>query len=379
MLAPYATKVTQSRGRLYPETESPTRTCYSRDRDRIIHSSAFRRLKHKTQVFVEHEGDYYRTRLTHSLEVAQLARSLARSLKADEDLAETVALAHDLGHTPFGHAGEEALDKAAADIGGFDHNAHALRLVSKLEHRYADFDGLNLTWETLEGLVKHNGPIAPAAPGPIAGFDARWPLDLSLWPGIEAQIAALADDIAYVNHDLDDGLRAGLFAVADLTEAPLAGPHARAVTARYGELELSRFIGEMIRTLMSALLDDLRAETGARLAAARPDSAAAVRAASNALVALSPAMLEQLRALKSFLSVHMYQHPRIIASMSRAKAVITDLFGAFSADPGLLPEDWGRICGSGTTGGVVRDYIAGMTDTYALAEYARVFHTTIDL
>jgi dGTPase len=249
---------------------------------------------------VEHEGDYYRTRLTHSLEVAQLARSLARSLKADEDLAETVALAHDLGHTPFGHAGEEALDKAAADIGGFDHNAHALRLVSKLEHRYADFDGLNLTWETLEGLVKHNGPIAPPAPGPIAGFDARWPLDLARWPGIEAQIAALADDIAYVNHDLDDGLRAGLFAVADLTEAPLAGPHARAVTARYGELELSRFIGEMIRTLMSALLDDLRAETGARLAAARPDSAAAVRAASNALVALSPAMLEQLRRSNPF-------------------------------------------------------------------------------
>ena len=384
MLALYATKVTQSRGRLYPEKESPTRTCYSRDRDRIIHSSAFRRLKHKTQVFVEHEGDYYRTRLTHSLEVAQLARSLARSLKVDEDLAETVALAHDLGHTPFGHAGEEALDKAAADIGGFDHNAHALRLVTRLEHRYADFDGLNLTWETLEGLVKHNGPIVPAhlgkdVPGPIAGFDARWPLDLAQWPGIEAQIAALADDIAYVNHDLDDGLRAGLFAVADLTEAPLAGPHARAVTARYGELELSRFIGEMIRTLMSALLDDLRAETGARLAAARPDSVAAVRAASNALVALSPAMLEQLRALKSFLSVHMYQHPRIIASMSRAKAVITDLFGAFSADPGLLPEDWGRLCGSGTTGGVVRDYIAGMTDTYALAEYARVFHTTIDL
>jgi dGTPase len=420
MLAPYATKVTQSRGRLYPEKESPTRTCYSRDRDRIIHSSAFRRLKHKTQVFVEHEGDYYRTRLTHSLEVAQLARSLARSLKADEDLAETVALAHDLGHTPFGHAGEEALDKAAADIGGFDHNAHALRLVSKLEHRYADFDGLNLTWETLEGLVKHNGPLigplrpshligatgtSPASasrspgesstgafadrahgeagpdklPAPIAGFDARWPLDLAQWPGIEAQIAALADDIAYVNHDLDDGLRAGLFAVADLTEAPLAGPHARAVTARYGELELSRFIGEMIRTLMSALLDDLRAETGARLAAARPDSAAAVRAASHALVALSPAMLEQLRALKSFLSVHMYQHPRIIASMSRAKAVITDLFGAFSANPGLLPEDWGQMCGSGTTGGVVRDYIAGMTDTYALAEYARIFHTKIEL
>jgi dGTPase len=378
-LAPYATQVSGSRGRFYPEKESATRTCYSRDRDRIIHSSAFRRLKHKTQVFVEHEGDYYRTRLTHSLEVAQLARSLARSLKADEDLAETVALAHDLGHTPFGHSGEEALASVTADIGGFDHNAHALRLVTRLEHRYADFDGLNLTWETLEGLVKHNGPIMPPVPGPIAGFDARWPLDLPLWPGIEAQIAALADDIAYVNHDLDDGLRAGLFRVEDLKDAPLAGAHVRNVMARYGDLELSRFIGEMIRTLMSFLLDDLRAETEARLLAAAPGSALAVRAVPQALVALSPAMLEQLRALKSFLSVHMYRHPRVIASMSRAKAVITDLFEAFSADPGLLPADWAKACDSGTTGGVVRDYIAGMTDTYALAEYTRVFKTQITL
>ncbi len=378
-LAPYATMVAASRGRFYAETESATRTCYSRDRDRIIHSSAFRRLKHKTQVFVEHEGDYYRTRLTHSLEVAQLARSLARSLKVDEDLAETVALAHDLGHTPFGHAGEDALAAVTADIGGFDHNAHALRLVTRLEHRYADFDGLNLTWETLEGLVKHNGPIWAPVPGPIAGFDARWPLDLSSWPGIEAQVAALADDIAYVNHDLDDGLRAGLFRVADLKDAPLAGPHVRAVTARYGELELSRFIGEMIRTLMSALLDDLRAETALRLAAANPGSAAAVRAAPQALVALSPAMLEELRALKSFLFTHMYQHPRVIASMGRAQAVITDLFGAFAADPALLPDDWARQCGPGMTGGVVRDYIAGMTDTYALAEYGRVFRTKITL
>ena len=215
--AAYAASRTTSRGRFYPERESATRSCYSRDRDRIIHSSAFRRLKHKTQVFVQHEGDYYRTRLTHSLEVAQLARSLARTLAADEDLAETVALAHDLGHTPFGHAGEEALDAVTKDIGGFDHNAHALRLVTKLEHRYADFDGLNLTWETLEGLVKHNGPLQPPLPGPIASFDKRWPLELSSWPGLEAQLAALADDIAYVSHDIDDGLRAGLFTIADLT------------------------------------------------------------------------------------------------------------------------------------------------------------------
>jgi len=381
-LAPYATKVEDSRGRFYPERESATRTCYSRDRDRIIHSTAFRRLKHKTQVFVEHEGDHYRTRLTHSLEVAQLARSLARSFKVDEDLAEAVALAHDLGHTPFGHAGEEALAGVAADIGGFDHNAHALRLVTRLEHRYADFDGLNLTWETLEGLVKHNGPlIGPRdrLPGPIASFDARWPLDLSGWPGIEAQIAALSDDIAYVNHDLDDGLRAGIFSVAGLQDAPLAGPHVGSVIARYGELELTRFIGELIRTLMSALLDDLRAETAARLAAANPDSAAAIRGQTHAMVALSPVMSEQLRTLKSYLSAHMYRHPRVIASMQRAKAVVTDLFEAFCADPALMPEAWARQCGPGLTAGVVRDYIAGMTDTYALSEYARIFRTSIEI
>jgi dGTPase len=383
-LAPYATKPADSRGRLFPEAESATRTCYSRDRDRIIHSTAFRRLKHKTQVFVQHEGDYYRTRLTHSLEVAQIARALARTLAVDEDLAEALALAHDLGHTPFGHSGEEALSAVTADIGGFDHNAHALRLVTKLEHRYADFDGLNLTWETLEGLVKHNGPILPRVgkpvPGPIAGFDTRWTLELSSWPGLEAQVAALADDIAYINHDIDDGLRAGIFRVTDLAEAPLAGAHAKAVIARYGELEQGRFIGELIRTLMSALVDDVRIETGRRLEAGRPQSAAQVRAAGRALVAFSPAMLDDVRALKSFLFTRMYRHPRIIASMERAKAAVTDLFEAFSADPALLPPGWAAECGAAgdaATGRVVRDYIAGMTDSYALSEYARVFKTEI--
>ena len=380
--AVFATRPADSRGRLYPEAESATRTCYSRDRDRIIHSTAFRRLKHKTQVFVQHEGDYYRTRLTHSLEVAQLARSLARTLAVNEDLAEALALAHDLGHTPFGHSGEDALNAVTADIGGFDHNAHALRLVTKLEHRYADFDGLNLTWETLEGLVKHNGPIIDNPPGPIASFDARWPLDLSTWPGLEAQIAALADDIAYINHDIDDGLRAGLFRIADLTAAPLAGPHVEAVIARFGELELSRFIGEMIRTLMSALVDDVRAETGRRLAEKGPQSAAQVRLAGGPLVAFSPAMAGQVRALKSFLYARMYRHPRVIGSMERAKAVVTDLFEAFSAEPSLLPPDWAEQCGVGrdqATGRVVRDYIAGMTDTYALSEYGRVFGNQIEL
>ena len=374
-LAPFATRPEQSRGRFYREQESPTRTCYGRDRDRIIHSSAFRRLKHKTQVFVQHEGDYYRTRLTHSLEVAQLARSLARNLAIDEDLAETLALAHDLGHTPFGHSGEEALNAATADIGGFDHNAHALRLVTKLEHRYADFDGLNLTWETLEGLVKHNGPIAETAAGPIVSFDARWPLDLTSWPGLEAQIAALADDIAYVNHDIDDGLRAGLFAIPDLAEAPLAGQHVCAVQARYGELELSRFIGELIRRLMSALTDDVLVETRGRLASAAPASAAQVREARQALAGFSPQMASELQALKRFLFTRMYRHPRVISSMGRAQAVITGLFDTLAANPQSLPVDWAAQCGAPgdpATRRVVRDYIAGMTDNYALAEYARV-------
>ncbi len=283
-----------------------------------------------------------------------------------------------LATPPFGHSGEDALNAVTAAIGGFDHNAHALRLVTKLEHRYADFDGLNLTWETLEGLVKHNGPITGHVPGPIASFDARWPLDLQSWPGLEAQIAAFADDIAYVNHDIDDGLRATIFKISDLSEAPLAGPHAKAVTARYGELELSRFIGELIRTLMSALLDDLRDETAARLTAADPRSAADVRSAGRALVGFSPAMQEEVRALKAFLYTRMYRHPRVLGSMERAKAVVTDLFEAFCADPTLLPPDWAADAAR-NPGQVVRDYIAGMTDTYALSEYTRVFKTEIAL
>ena len=377
--APYAASPTASRGRFYPEAESATRSCYSRDRDRIIHSSAFRRLKHKTQVFVQHEGDYYRTRLTHSLEVAQLARSLARTLEADEDLAETVALAHDLGHTPFGHAGEEALDAVTKDIGGFDHNAHALRLVTKLEHRYADFDGLNLTWETLEGLVKHNGPLTGAQPGPIASFDKRWPLELESWPGLEAQLAALADDIAYVSHDIDDGLRAGIFTIADLTEAPLAGDHVKGVLARHGELELSRFIGELIRTLMSELMEDVLATTRANLAAGGFASAAALRGAGRPMAAFSPALFPRLKALKAFQMQNMYRHPRIANSMTRAQAVVTDLYEAFVADPGLLPPDWTAAAHEAVPGTVARDYIAGMTDRFALTEYQRVFHTEIQL
>lgn len=383
--APYATKPEQSRGRLFAEAESPTRTCYQRDRDRVLHSTAFRRLKHKTQVFVQHEGDYYRTRMTHSLEVAQIARSAARVLALDEDLAEALALAHDLGHTPFGHAGEDALSAATAAIGGFDHNAHALRLVAKLEHRYASFDGLNLTWETLEGLVKHNGPLAGAGEAvaePIARFDARWPLDLATWPGLEAQIAALADDIAYLNHDMDDGLRAHLFTVEDLMEAPLAGPRAQALRARYGEIEPSRFIGELVSALIGTLVYDLLDETKRRLAQTRPESAAAVRGAGRALAGFSPEMEEEAAALKRFLFIHMYRHERVMTSMNKAKGLICDLFTALAADPALLPPDWAAGCGApgdAVTAGVVRDYIAGMTDAYAISEYSRIFHKEISL
>jgi dGTPase len=382
-LAAFATHPRDSRGRQYPEAESATRTCYARDRDRVIHSAAFRRLKHKTQVFVQHEGDYYRTRLTHSLEVAQIARSVARILAVDEDLAETVALAHDLGHTPFGHAGEEALNAATLAFGGFDHNAHALRLVTRLEHRYADFDGLNLTWETLEGLVKHNGPLAGAAiTGPIERFNALWPLDLASWPGIEAQVAALADDIAYINHDIDDGLRAELFAVGDLETAPFVGPHVQAIGGRYGHLEAGRLIGEIVRRLMSAMIGDMVEETRARLAAANPRSAAEVRGAGQALASFSTGMMQEIALLKEFLFARMYRHPRVMASMDKAQAVIADLFAAFHADPSLLPQDWAKSCGApgdAKTGGVVRDYIAGMTDRFALQEHKRIFHTEIAL
>jgi dGTPase len=381
--AAYATTPEVSRGRFFSEPESRTRTCYQRDRDRIIHSTAFRRLKHKTQVFIHEEGDYYRTRMTHSLEVAQIARSLARVLALDEDLAETLALAHDLGHTPFGHAGEEALSEASASIGGFDHNAHALRLVTKLEHRYAQFDGLNLTWETLEGLVKHNGPLAPPLSLPIASFDARWPLDLSSWSSLEAQLASLADDIAYVNHDIDDGLRAGLFAPEDLQGVPLASAPVSALLATHRDrLELGRFIGELVRTLIGALVDDLLAETQKQLEARKPRTAGEIRTRGAATAAFSTETASGLAGLKSFLFARMYRHPRVANSVEKAKAVVCALFSAFARDPTLLPDDWTRDCGDpndAATQGVVRDYIAGMTDRFALSEYRRVFDTEIAL
>jgi len=303
-------------------------------------------------------------------------------LALDEDLAEALALAHDLGHTPFGHAGEEALNAATLDFGGFDHNAHALRLVTKLEHRYADFDGLNLTWETLEGLVKHNGPLKPPLAGPIASFDRRWPLDVRHWSSLEAQLAALSDDVAYVNHDIDDGLRAELFTLDDLAEAPLAGEAVRRIRSRYGEIELGRCIGELVRALKSVLVDDILRETRARIAKANLGAAAAVRSQPAALAAFSPPVGEDVAALKRFLFAHMYRHPRVMVPMGRAQVLVTELFSALSADPDLMPADWTAQCGSpgdSVTGGVVRDYIAGMTDRFAMLEYGRIFHTDIEL
>jgi dGTPase len=382
-LAPYASKPEESRGRLFAEPEHATRSPFQRDRDRIIHSTAFRRLTHKTQVFVYHEGDHYRTRLTHSLEVAQIARTVARALALDEDLAETVALAHDLGHTPFGHAGEDALNAEMADFGGFSHNDQTLRILTRLERRYAAFDGLNLTWETLEGTVKHNGPLRGAGldrpvPPYIAEYDRRHPLELDTFAGAEAQVAALADDIAYNNHDIDDGLRAGLFAIADLGEVPLVGPVFRSVAARYPGIEEPRLIHEAIRRVIDHMVGDLIAETRARLAQSGAGSAAGVRALAAPVAAFSAEMRKNDRALKDFLYERMYRHYRVNRMSSKARRVIHDLFGLYLAEPECLPGEWRALAagpGEPQTARVAADYLAGMTDRYALDEHHRLFDT----
>src|SRR5215472_9029563 len=382
-LAPYASKPEESRGRLHPEPEHSERSPFQRDRDRIIHSTAFRRLTHKTQVFVFHEGDHYRTRLTHTLEVAQIARTVSCALGLDEDLAETVALAQDLGHTPFGHAGEEALDAAMARFGGFSHNDQTLRILTRLESRYAEFPGLNLTWEALEGTVKHNGPLRGGnidlpVPPTIAEYDRRHPLALDTFPGPEAQVAALADDIAYNNHDIDDGLRAGLFAIADLAEVPLVGPICRSVGERYPGLDEPRLIHETIRRVIDRMVSDLIAETRARLAKSGVGSAAEVRALPAPVVGFSAEMRENDRALKRFLHERMYRHWRVNRMSSKARRVIQDLFGLYLTEPECLPGEWrGQAAGpnDAQTARVAADYLAGMTDRFALDEHHRLFDT----
>lgn len=377
-----------TRGRLYPEQESPTRTAYQRDRDRIIHCGAFRRLKYKTQVFVYSEGENYRTRLTHSLEVAQIARSICRFMGLNEDLGEALALAHDLGHTCFGHAGEDALQECMASFNGFDHNAQSLRIVTKLEHRYADFDGLNLTWESLEGLVKHNGPIVGAravkkhaeVPLAITEYNAGHDLELQTWPGAEAQVAAFADGIAYNAHDFDDGLRAGLFALEEVLVLPLVGPIFQQVMQRYPDLDRPRLIHESLRRLIATMVDDVIAETHRRWKATGPKTAADVRALDGALVGFSDALTEAERAIRTFLFSRMYRHTRVNRMTSKARRVVKALFSLLHAEPQLLPEDW-RDSGDGP-GGMktarrVADYIAGMTDRFALDEHSRLFDPAV--
>ncbi len=369
------------------EPNSVTRNEFQRDRDRIIHSSAFRRLKHKTQVFVAHEGDDYRTRLTHSLEVAQIARSITRTLGLDEDLAEALALAHDLGHPPFGHAGETALAEAMADFGGFDHNAQTLRIVTKLEARYAEFDGLNLTWETLEGVVKHNGPILESdqgeddLPWALSSYE-QWPdLELTTYAGPEAQVAALSDDIAYTNHDIDDGLREGLFTLDDLRELPLVGPAIKDVCKRYPHADEDRVIHGAVRRLIGVMVGDLVSETQARIGELEPTSPDEVRSGDRPIVAFSAALNEQERHLRAFLFENMYRHYKVNRKMSRARRIVRELFAAFVDEPSVLPTKVRQMAEGPrelTTARVVADYISAMTDRMAMAEHRRLFSLEID-
>ncbi|MEM8740353.1 MAG: deoxyguanosinetriphosphate triphosphohydrolase [Pseudomonadota bacterium] len=372
----YASDPAASRGRLTAEDDSANRSPFQRDRDRIIHSAAFRRLKHKTQVFVEHEGDYYRTRLTHSLEVAQVARTIARTLGLDEDLTEAVALAHDLGHTPFGHTGEDALAECMAPWGGFDHNAQAVRIVTRLECHYARFDGLNLSWETLEGIAKHNGPVTGEVPNALAEYVGLHDLELQTHAGAEAQVAALADDIAYNNHDLMDGLRAGLFTEDDIQNLPVIGPAFAEVRARYPQAEASRLRHEAMRRVFGLMVEDVLRESRAILAAAAPRSAEDVRMLGFPVIRFSAPLWEDLKVIRQFFFEHMYRHWQVRRMRRKAGLVVRDLFEALMDDTGLMPDAWHREATQNGAGMLrartVADYIAGMTDRYALSEHRKI-------
>lgn len=382
-IALYAASTGVSRGRLHPEVPCPTRSAFQRDRDRILHASAFRRLTHKTQVFLFHEGDHYRTRLTHTLEVAQIARTVARQLCLDEDLAEALALAHDLGHPPFGHAGERALDAASRQHGGFDHNAQSLRVVMRLERKYSAFDGLNLTFEALEGLAKHNGPVAGENANPIARVTRRlagWQdFNLASWPTAEAQVAALADDIAYATHDIDDGLRAGLIDFDQLAESPIACTFSGDIPA---SVEPSRRHYEVTRRMITALISDLVQESRLRLAALAPCHPDDIRGAAGAAVAFPEATARDLLRLKDFLFANVYRHARVARVMDSAESIVRDLYGRYLADTSALPKTWhGGIAGLAPRqhARVVVDFVAGMTDRFAIAEHRRLFDATPDL
>lgn len=374
--APYACQRDASRGRLFPEDMSTFRSPWQRDRDRIIHSSAFRRLKHKTQVFIEHEGDYYRTRLTHSIEVAQVARTIAGVLGLDTDLTEAIALAHDLGHPPFGHTGEEALDALMAPHGGFDHNAQAIRIVTSLERHYAGFDGLNLTWETLEGIAKHNGPVAEPVPHALAEYNARHDLDLTTHASAEAQVAALADDVAYSHHDLHDGLRAELFSTAELAELPVLGECFAAVDRLWPDLDLYRRRHEALRRFFGVLVEDVITQAQAALARLAPRSADDIRHAGAMMVKFSPALAADLAVIRDFLFHRMYRAPGVVAMRAEVTRVVRDLFPLFMEHTDELPRQWRRdveaAADETALARIVADYIAGMTDRFAIETHARL-------
>lgn len=388
--AVWASDPKRSRGRLYPEEPSRTRSEFQRDRDRIIHTTAFRRLKHKTQVFVAHEGDHFRTRLTHTIEVAQIARALARALRLDEDLAEGVALVHDFGHTPFGHTGEDALDELLRDHGGFDHNAQSLRIVTQLERRYADFDGINLTWESLEGLVKHNGPLTDTAgnglngtvPQPILDYCERQDLRLSTFASLEAQVAAIADDIAYNTHDIDDGLRSGLLTLDMLEDVPFLSDLLTDARVRYPDLEESRMIHEIMRRQITLMVEDVITVAQRNIAQIRPESADDVRGANRSFAAFSPALQSADRSIKSFLYKHLYRHAEVMRVREQAAAIVRDLFAAYVADPALMGGVWKEGVARFDQAAIARrvaDYLAGMTDNFAIRQHRALFDRTPDL
>ena len=378
MTTSFASRPEIIRGRLFAEDESNFRSCFQRDRDRIIHSSAFRRLKHKTQVFVEHEGDYFRTRLTHSIEVAQVARTISGALGLNEELVEAVSLAHDLGHTPFGHTGEDALDAQMIEYGGFDHNAQAVRIVTSLEQHYADFDGLNLTWECLEGIAKHNGPVSKPYPLALLEYNLQHDLELHTYASGEAQVAALADDIAYNNHDLHDGLRAGLFTDAQAAELPIVGPAFTAVDQKYKNLDAHRRRHEALRRVFGVMVEDVMATSYVILAQSGAKSAQDIRNLDHSVVQFSPSLWSELKEIRTFLFENMYRAPRVMQQREHAAQVVRDLFEIFMTSPEAMPGNWGGAVASNAPdlhkARVVADYIAGMTDRFAQQEHDRL-HT----
>lgn len=376
MLAPYACDPAKSRGRLYPEQMSTFRSSFQRDRDRIIHASSFRRLKHKTQVFIEHEGDYFRTRLTHSIEVAQVARTIAGVLGLNPELTEGVALAHDLGHTPFGHTGEDALSLLMEPYGGFDHNAQAIRIVTSLERHYADFNGLNLTWETLEGIAKHNGPVTGELPYALANYNAQHDLELHTYASCEAQVAALSDDIAYNNHDLHDGLRAELFSTDELAELPILDRCFAAVDEKYPNLNYYRRRHEALRRFFGILVDDVLEVSSRNLTELDPKTADDIRHAGRPMVRFSDEIFEQLKVTREFLFHRMYRAPSVVEMRKVVTRQINELFPLFMEQPDLLPKQWRKDVHEAKSetdlARIVADYISGMTDRFAMQEHSRL-------